>query len=77
MFIGRRPDGTIYGCWTSEQPQDVDHPGIEEVVDDLPELVAFLSPKPPAQKKIQNGDLAAVLVAKGLLTQADVDAWSK
>lgn len=42
MFIGRRPDGTIYGAWTCAQPQDADHPGVEEVADDHPDLVAFL-----------------------------------
>lgn len=45
MFIGRRQDGTIYGCWTSPQPNDADHSGIEEVKDDHPDLVAFLAPK--------------------------------
>lgn len=44
MFIGRRPDGTIYGCWSSRQPNDEDHSGIEEVADDHPDLVAFLAP---------------------------------
>lgn len=41
MFIGRRPDGSIYGTWTSRQADDAAHPGQEEVADDLPELVAF------------------------------------
>jgi hypothetical protein len=43
MFIGRRPDGTIYGAWTCQQPQDADHLGIEEVSDDHPDLVAFIT----------------------------------
>lgn len=46
MFIGRRPDSTIYGAWTSRQPDDADHLGMEEVADDHPDLVAFLAPKP-------------------------------
>lgn len=41
MFIGRRPDGTLYGAWTSRQPNDADHPGMEEVGEDHPDLVAF------------------------------------
>jgi hypothetical protein len=46
MFIGRRPDNSIYGSWASTQPNDKDHPGIEEVADDHPDLLAFLVPKP-------------------------------
>lgn len=42
MFIGRRNDSTIYGCWTVRQWS-----GQEELADDNPELVAFLAPKPP------------------------------
>lgn len=41
MFIGRRPDGSIYGTWSSPQPKDEFHPGVEEVHDDHPDLVAF------------------------------------
>lgn len=52
MFIGRRPDGSIYGSWTSKQPNDADHPGLEEVRDDDPELLAFLAPKPVAPDPI-------------------------
>lgn len=43
MFIGRRPDGSIYGTWTVPQRQDADHPGIEEVADSHPEVVAFMN----------------------------------
>ncbi len=43
MFIGRRPDGTIYGSWTSKQPLDADHPGIEEVSDTHPDYLAYAS----------------------------------
>lgn len=41
MFIGRRPDGSIYGAWTCKQPEDADHPGIEELPGDHPDVVAF------------------------------------
>lgn len=47
MWIGRRLDGSIYGAWTTKQTQDADHPGIEEVEDAHPDLVAFRAPKPP------------------------------
>ena len=42
MFIGRRADGTIYGVWSTKQPDDFNHQNIEEVPDDHPDLVAFL-----------------------------------
>ena len=51
MFIGRRPDGTIYGAWTSKQLEDADHPGVEKVEDTHPELVAFQNRKLKAQPK--------------------------
>lgn len=41
MFVGRRTDGTIYGTWTCRQPDDADHPNIEELPDDHPDVVAF------------------------------------
>ena len=43
MFVGRRPDGSIYGTWTSRQPDDADHPGMEELLDDHPDVVAFVN----------------------------------
>ena len=43
MFIGRRLDGSVYGMWTSPQPDDADHPNIEEVQDDHPDVVAFVN----------------------------------
>jgi len=46
MYIGRRQDGTIYGAWTSKQQQDKDHKGMEEVVDDHPDLIEFMRSKP-------------------------------
>lgn len=47
MWIGRKPDSSIYGAWSSKPAQDADHQGVEEVADAHPELVAFLAPKPP------------------------------
>lgn len=52
MFIGRNQSGEIYGVWTSKQPNDADHPRMEEVADDDPELRAFLAPKPVAPDPI-------------------------
>lgn len=43
MFIGRNPDGSIYGTWTCPQPKDANHPLMEEVPDTHPDVVAFLS----------------------------------
>ena len=42
MFIGRNIDGTIYGTWTVAQPTDEQHPRMEEVPDNHPDVVAFL-----------------------------------
>ena len=47
MFIGRRLDNSIYGCWSVRQPDDADHPRQEEVPDSHPDVVAFLAPTPP------------------------------
>jgi len=52
MFIGRRPDGTIYGAWMCPQPNDADHPRIEELPDDHPEVVAFVNRPKGAPKDI-------------------------
>jgi hypothetical protein len=41
MFIGRHPDGAIYGAWTCKQPNDEFHLGIEEVADDHVDYVTF------------------------------------
>ena len=41
MFIARRGDSSIYGCWTVRQ-----FPDQEELPDDHPEIVAFLAPRP-------------------------------
>ena len=52
MFIGRREDGTIYGMWSVRQPDDEHHRRQEEVADDHPELVAFLSRPRPKPKSL-------------------------
>ncbi len=54
MFIGRRQDGSIYGAWRERQPEDADHPNMEEVSDDHPDLVAFLAPKPPDPRIVKD-----------------------
>jgi hypothetical protein len=72
MFIGRRPDGTIYGCWTTRQPDDEFHPGQEEVADDHPDLVEFI--ERPRQRPETLADLKAALIAKGTIEQEDIDA---
>jgi len=46
MFVGRRPDGSIYGTWTCRQPDDGDHPNVEELPDDHPEVVEFMKRVP-------------------------------
>lgn len=71
MFIGRRPDGSIYGAWTSLQPNDEDHTRMEEVADDHPDLLVFLTPKPPAGR-IQD-PLEVLLIKKGIITKEEVD----
>jgi hypothetical protein len=50
MFVGRRSDGSIYGTWTCLPPGDIDHPNVEELPDDHPEVLAFRDrlPIPPS-----------------------------
>ena len=43
MFVGRNSDGSIYGAWTCPQPDDADHPGIEVLPDNHPDVVAFVN----------------------------------
>jgi hypothetical protein len=82
MFIGRRADGTIYGCWTVRQPDDQHHPLQEEVADDHPDVVAFLAPRPPnprsvsdeAERESCKGD--ATLVALINQTRAEWGTWA-
>jgi len=61
MFVGRRPDGTIYGTWTCQQPQDADHAGIEEVADDHPDLVAFIT-RAASQPKVPTLEARVVVL---------------
>lgn len=61
MFVGRRSDGTIYGCWTVKQPNDNDHPLMEELPDNHPDVVDFLAPKPVIPDPIDG--LRAALIA--------------
>ena len=50
MFVGLNSGGTIYGIWTCRQPDDADHPRIEALPDNHPDVVAFLNrPQPPAR----------------------------
>ncbi len=66
MWIGRRVDNSIYGAWTVRQADDADHPRQEEVADDDPELLVFLTPPPPIDlSDIDN--LQKTLKAVGLL----------
>lgn len=41
MYVGKLPDGTVYGTWTSKQPDDSFHPGVIELPDDHPDILAF------------------------------------
>ena len=53
MWVGRRTTGEIYGMWTSPQPDDADHPGMEELPNDHPDVVAFVNrPRPVAVDKV-------------------------
>ena len=71
MFIGRRADNSIYGCWSCKQLDDADHPRQEEVPDDHPDLLAFLAPKPSIDfSDVDNVEKA--LKALGLV----VAAWN-
>jgi hypothetical protein len=47
MFVSRKQDNSIYGCWTVKQ-----HDGQEELADDHPEVVAFMAPKVPTASQI-------------------------
>ena len=47
MFVGRRLDGSIYGTWTSRQPDDEHHAGMEELPDNHPDVVVFVNRPQP------------------------------
>lgn len=73
MFIGRRADRSIYGCWSVRQADDADHPGQEELADSHPDVIAFLAPKPPLDiADIDNLD--KTLKALALLTRQYANA---
>lgn len=59
MFIGRRADRSLYGCWSVRQPDDADHPGQEELANNDPELVTFLNPLPDARLAAIDNSIAA------------------
>lgn len=73
MNFYRRENGVIVGG-----PYNCDQAfPVERLADDHPEVVDFMKPKPPSTKKLSVGELALILVAKGVITQADVDAAKK
>lgn len=47
MFVGRKPDLSIYGLWTVCQ-----WPGQEELPETNPEVLAFLQPKTPTLRSV-------------------------
>ncbi len=66
MYIGRRPDGSIYGSWACPQHEDADHPNLSEVKDDDTELLAFLRtdrPVPVDETKLKLDALESRLAA--------------
>ena len=71
MFIGRRLDNSIYGCWTSRQKDDADHPRQEEMPDDHPELLAFIN-RPLSKPATSLDDLIGALKLKGVIVDADL-----
>lgn len=84
MFIGRRADRSIYGCWTVRQPDDASHLGQEELSDNDPELVAFLNPPPDPRlvaidTTILSGTIGAVqptsIAQLKAMTAAEYSAW--
>jgi hypothetical protein len=83
MFIGRRLDNSLYGCWTSRQPDDADHPRQEEVPDDHPDLLAFLAPKPPDPRVVTDEEEREACKADGTMrtiinqTRAEWAAWAQ
>jgi len=82
MFIGRRLDNSLYGCWTTRQPDDADHPRVEEVPDDHPDLLAFLAPKPPDPRVVLDEQEREACKGDGPLltllnqTRAEWAAWA-
>jgi hypothetical protein len=67
MFIGRRLDGTIYGCWTVKQPDDENHQRQEELPDDHPDVIAFLAPRTPDPRIVADDNERDACKADGAL----------
>lgn len=76
MFI-RRINGAIRESFTCRQVEQnekgefVDRPGIEEIADDAPELVAFRTRAMPVAKD-KTDKLQELLIAKGVIAEADI-----
>lgn len=66
MFIGRRPDGTVYGVFMARQVNDADHPGMEEVSDTHPDVIAFRNRRRPSQDIVPLETRLAALEAEVL-----------
>lgn len=76
MFIERDGGGAIKGVYRQRQPGYAE----EELADDHPDVLAFHAATPAtplAALTLYAGDLADLLVAKGVLTRAEVDAKKK
>ena len=43
MFVGRRLDGSIYGMWTCQEPNDAYHPDVSELPDTHADVITFIS----------------------------------
>ena len=77
MFIGRRPDLTIYGLWTVRQWD-----GQEELADDHPDIIAFLTPPPPDPRLIEDESERAACKGDGTIlalinqTRAEWLTWA-
>lgn len=62
--------GNITGIFARPQ---TDNPNYAEMPDNDPRVIAFLVPPAPP-KVLDTGTLAAALIAKGVLVQADINA---
>lgn len=73
MFIIRNASGGICGAFTCRQVDQnakgefIDKPGVEEIADNDPEVIAFQN-RTVMVAKDKSDDLRAELVAKGVLT---------
>lgn len=82
MWIGRRLDTTVYGAWSTRQPDDADHPRQEEVTDSHPDLLSFLAPKAPNprivadQVELDVGKADGIIIALINQTRAEWVTWA-